>query len=201
MPLKPVAGTCALAIFVIVSIHDARAAKKPAEPPPASQPVEEPTPDRKTWEKRVIFYGDEATGEWSLRIRETDVDRQRPFIFREIWQYDREKKRWIKLNTTPISSVMVPAARRHKNPDDDETEILAYLPVERDQGGLYYAKWKVNDVSGSTYCRVGPGLDDPNALPTGKQPEGMIVAVVPIDLRHSQALIIPDPRIACDDRN
>jgi hypothetical protein len=177
----------------------AQAAQRPAKSP-ASQPTEMSNPERLKWENRIIFYGDEATSEWSLRVRDKDVDQQRQFRLRELWQYDRGTKRWGRLGTTVLTSTMVTHDHKRKDPQnpDDDTQILAVLPVDRDTAGLFYAKWTVDDVKGSTYCQIGPGLAHPSPLMHQRPPEGKIFAIVPIDLTHSEAAFIADPRIECE---
>lgn len=188
-----------IAIFLGCSAAIALAANRPAKPP-ASQPSDLNNPDRLKWESLIIFYGDEATNEWSLRVRDRDVDTQRQFHLREIWQYDRDQKRWVKLGTTVLSATMVTA--NHKRPDpqnpEDDTQTMAVLPIDRDTAGLFYAKWTVDDIHGSTFCRIGPGLDHRSPLMGQRPPDGHIFAIVPITLTHSEGMFIPDPRISCE---
>ena len=63
---------------------------------------------------------------------------------------------------------------------------------------MFYAKWRVDQVQGSTFFRVGPGLKDKSKMPREQPPEGKIVAVVPIDINHVEAAYIPDPRTVCE---
>lgn len=174
----------------------------PARPgrPAASQPAGTSSPERLKWESRIIFYGDEGTGEWSLRIRDKDVDGQRQFRLKELWQYDRDARRWVRLGTTVVTSTIVPADRRRRDPQnaDDDTQILVTLPIDREQVGLYYARWMVDDVLGSTFCRIGPGLEKNSPLARQSPPEGKIYAVVPIDVKRAEAAFILDPRIQCE---
>jgi hypothetical protein len=169
--------------------------------PPTSQPDHTASPQRQLWEARIILYGDESTNEWSLRVRDQDVDKDHQFRLSELWTYDRGKKRWIPIHGRPISATMMPAKEHKDSPDStgEPDQVLAELPIEKDAMGLFYAKWAVDDVRGSTYFRIGPGLrekDDPILHQT--PPEGSIIAVIPIDITHAEAAIIPDPRVVCE---
>ena len=180
--------------FASPLLHAERAKEAAA---PTSQPVD---PERQRWENSILFYGDESTGEWSLRIRDKDVDQQRNFTLSEIWTFDWPSKKWVKMGTTPISTTMVTAAQRPAD-KQEEDQILVDLPIEQGQMGLFYAKWKVDTVRGSTFFRVGPGLEDKSKMPKKQPPEGKIVAVVPIDIHHAVAAYIPDPRVVCELEN
>jgi len=100
------------------------------------------------------------------------------------------------------SATMVTAAKKPKDPQDpnaDPVQILAELPIDKDRMGLFYARWAVDDVRGSTYFRIGPGLrEKDNPILHEIPPEGKILAIVPIDISHAEAAIIPDPRVACE---
>jgi hypothetical protein len=176
-------------------------AERPARQP-TTRPLTESQIERQKWESRIIFFGDEGTGEWSLRVRDQDVDGQKQFTLREVWTYDTSEKRWVKMGTTQIHATMVPANQKIRDPNNlepEDNQILAMLPIEKDQYGLFYAKWSVDGVKGSTYMQVGPGLRDRNIpIMHQKPPEGKILAIVPFDLKHSEAMFIPDPRKACE---
>ncbi|HSU65311.1 MAG TPA: hypothetical protein VLJ39_00440 [Tepidisphaeraceae bacterium] len=198
--LLPIAMLIFPALGWIRQSNAAPAVRAPAARGPASQPTSEAAQERAKWEARIVFFGDEATGEWSLRIRDPDVDTQRQFKLSELWQYDREAKRWVRQGTTVIRATMVTADHKRRDPQnpDDDTQQLAVLPIDRDQVGLYYAKWSVDDVKGSTFCRIGPGLDKKSPLMRQKPPEGKIFVALPIDLKHAEAAFVPDPRIECE---
>ena len=172
-------------------------AKSGSAKPPATRPADEPDPVRLKWENAVLFYGDEDTGQWSLRIRDKDVDQQHEFRFRELWQFDWPSKKWVKISTTPSTTTMLPAADRPKDSGPPD-QILAELPIADDQMGLFYAKWNVDEVKGSTYFRVGPGLKEKSPLQKKKPPEGKVLGIVPIDINHIEAAFIPDPHIVCE---
>lgn len=157
--------------------------------------------ERVKWENRIVFFGDEATGEWSLRIHDSDVDAQRLFKLLELWTYNRESKHWERTGTEVLSSWMLPPGKKKQDPDaepdPDATQILAELPIDKDQVGLFYAKWAVDDVHGATFCRIGTGLEKKSEYVHKPPPEGQIWVVLPIDLNHSIPAYIPIPEIAC----
>lgn len=153
------------------------------------------------WENRIVFFGDEATGEWSLRIHDGDVDTKRQFKLYELWTYNRESKHWERTGTEVISAWMLPPGKKKQDtdaePDPDQTQILAELPINKDQVGLFYAKWKVDDIQGATFCRIGTGLENKSDYVHKPPPEGQIWVVLPIDNNHSVPAFIPNPEIAC----
>jgi hypothetical protein len=193
-----IAGSCLL----IPVMHPASAADRPTKPP-ASQPASQTSLERAKWENRILFMGDEATQEWSLGVPWKDVDEQRQFRLNELWTYDRGLKRWVKMGTTVVRATMLPPAQKKVNPqnpdDDDPNQTLVFLPIDKDQMGLFYAKWSVDGVKGSTYFRIGPGLrEKTDPILHQKPPEGKIIAIVPIDINHAIAAFIPDPRLECE---
>jgi hypothetical protein len=166
---------------------------------PTSKPSDNPE-ERAKWSSRILFWGDEISGEWSLRIRDQDVDARHQFRLRQLWMYDREAKRWVRLGTTMLSSWMVPAKQKKQdpdNPDTDAAQTLAVLPIGKDQVGVYYAKWMVDDVHGTTFCRIGPGLKNKADYAHKPPPEGKVWVALPIDRNHAEPAYIPDPAIAC----
>lgn len=167
---------------------------------PTSKPSSADT-ERLKWMSRIIFFGDEATGEWSLRIHDRDVDAQRQFKLRELWTYNRDSKHWERTGTTVLSAWMLPPGKKKQDPTDDPdpdpTQILAELPIDKDQVGLFYAKWTVDDIPGATFCRIGTGLQNKADYVHKAPPEGKIWVVLPIDLNHSIPAFVPNPEIAC----
>lgn len=159
------------------------------------------TAEQLKWANRIIAFGDEATGEWSLRIHDRDVDVQRQFKLHELWTYNRDSKRWERTGTTVLSAWMLPPGKiKHDpndDPDPDPTQILAELPIDKDQVGLFYAKWTVDDISGTTFWRIGTGLEKKSDYVHKAPPEGKIWVVLPIDLSHSIPAFVPNPEIAC----
>lgn len=166
---------------------------------PTSKPADTPE-ERAKWSSRIQFWGDEISGEWSLRIRDQDVDARHYFRLRQLWMYDREAKRWVRLGTTMLSAWMVPAKQKKQdpdNPDTDAAQTLAVLPIDKDQVGIYYAKWTVDDVHGNTFCRIGPGLKNKADYVHEAAPEGKVWVALPIDRNHAEPAYIPDPAVAC----
>lgn len=157
--------------------------------------------ERLKWESRIVFFGDETTGEWSLRIHDRDVDVQRRFKLQELWTYNRQTKHWERMGTEVLSSWMLPPGKKKQDPDaepdPDQMQTLAELPIDKDQVGLFYAKWTVDDIHGATFCRIGTGLEKKSDYVHKLPPEGKIWVVLPIDTNHSEPAFVPDPEIAC----
>jgi hypothetical protein len=173
------------------------------QPKAAAGPTSKPSAstDRAKWEGRILFFGDEATGEWSLRVHDADVDAQRQFRLRQLWTYNRESKRWERMGTHVLSAWMLPPGKTKQDPDaepdPDHTQTLAELPIEKDEVGLFYAKWSVDDVRGATFCRIGTGLDKKSDYVHKPPAEGQIWVVLPVDINHSVPAFIANPELAC----
>ena len=170
--------------------------------PLMAKPKSDAEAERLKWMSRIIFFGDEATGEWTLRIHDRDVDVQRQFKLHELWTYNRQTKHWERTGTTVLSAWMLPPGAKKKQdpdaePDPDSTQILAELPIDPDQVGLFYCKWTVDDIEGTTFCRIGTGLPKKEDYVHKAPPEGQIWVVLPIDLKHSIPAFVPNPEIAC----
>jgi hypothetical protein len=150
---------------------------------------------RAHWENVVQFYGDEETGEWSLRIADKDVKDRGWFEFLELWHFNRNENRWEQLKTGKIGkAIVLPKQKTSDEPQDSQT-LIELKEIEPKTAGVWFAKWKVDDVEGSTPMRVGTAhtsnkLDAPI-------PDGMIRMAIPINLDKSEAMIVPDPRIYC----
>jgi hypothetical protein len=193
-----VAGSCVSILFS----RPAAGADQPAKRP-TSQPASETEAARARWENRILFIGDESSNEWSLGVPWKEVDTQRQFRLNELWTYDRDAKRWMKMGTTVLRATMLTSAQKKPNPqnpdDDDPNQKLVDLPIDKDQMGLFYARWSVDGVKGSTYFRIGPGLrEKTDPILHQKPPDGKIIAIVPIDISHAVAAFIPDPRLECE---
>ncbi|HET6251741.1 MAG TPA: hypothetical protein VFE47_28910 [Tepidisphaeraceae bacterium] len=150
---------------------------------------------REHWENVVAWFGDEETGEWTLRIRDSDVHERGWFEFLELWQYDRKESRWVQLKSDKIGRAIVMPKDKTKDQPEHEQTLYELKAIEPSTAGLWYAKWQIDDVQCATAIRVGTGRPD-NKL-AGETPRGMIKFVVPIDLNKSEMKFIPNPLIYC----
>lgn len=145
------------------------------------------------WMNLITFFGEEETGDFSLRVFDKDVKERADFRFQELWKYDLDSKRWIKIDDKPQTArVVMPNEKGPNSPPD--TQLLASLPVSIKTPGVFYAKWRINrNVEGATFTRIGPNVlgRDP---PAGPRPEKHIVMDVPIDQNKAVRMWIPDPR-------
>ena len=160
---------------------------------PASRPSET-AKARQKWENAVLVFGDETTGEWSLRLRDKDVDEPHQFHFKDLWTYDRRSKQWVKYKSTPSDSMIAPPAQQQDEPD----QVLVNLPIDPETVGLFYARWRMDDVDGATFFRLGPIAADKSPAPAEIPRPGTMRANVPVDKKHSVPELIPDPRVVCE---
>lgn len=151
---------------------------------------------RKHWESVVYGYIDKDTGGWSLRIDDANVTERSKFEWREIWQFNPKDKAWHSIYTPKFTkSIALP-----KDKSDDEPQTSQVLvnveEIPAATPGLWYAKWRIDDIPGGTMLRVGPkqlakeGVQPPSA-------PGVISVSVPTSMDKSEAMIVPDPRIYC----
>ena len=104
------------------------------------------------WENVVLWFGDEETGEWSLRIRDTDVHDRGWFEFLELWQFDRKEQRWVQLKSEKIAkAIVMPKDKTSDQPEKEQT-LYELKEIEPKTAGLWYAKWKIDDIE----CATGP---------------------------------------------
>jgi hypothetical protein len=159
-----------------------------AEP---KQQTKEELAIRQKWENIVQFYGEEESNQFSLRILDRDAKEEGQFLFKEIWNYDREKKEWVKMNAPERAVKVVPASQKPKLSPPD-SQVLTDLPISIQQVGLYYAKWTIDGIACSTYIRLGPRARD--RKDPGKAPPGHMKDDVPLNTDNAEIQIIPDPR-------
>lgn len=151
---------------------------------------------RQHWESVVVWFGDEDTGEWSLRIRDQDVHERGWFEYLELWQFDLKEERWVQLKVDKFAkAIVLPKQKGTDQPEGNQT-LVELKEIEPKTAGLWFAKWKVDDVPCSTYMKVG-GARPKDNLAEKKEIPGMLRTVVPIDLDNSVWMYIPDPRVYC----
>ena len=135
--------------------------------------------ERQKWENRIVFYGDEATGAFSIRILDRFATEPANFKYLELWKYDLDSKKWIKVDDrVQTAHIVLPQDKPANSPED--SQLLAEIPVTLEKIGLYYCKWQINDIDGGNMERIGPG--HVGKVPDlGKIPDGMIAADVPVE--------------------
>lgn len=167
--------------------------------PAAEPPTRQAAAERLKWERKIVFYGEEDTGEWSLRVPDRDATEAAVVRYTELWKYDVAAKKWVKIDDGADPARIVPAARKPADGPPD-TQVIARLPIKHDTIGLYYAKWRLNDtIDGATFCRLGPGLvEKPTTNPADERPKapaGMMWTAVPVDDKRAELQLVPDPRL------
>ena len=154
--------------------------------------------ERQKWEDKVVFFGEEDTGHYSIRILDRAATEAGNFKYFSLWKYDLEKKDWVKVDDHEQSVHFVLPRDKPQNAPDD-SQLLAQIPVSQETVGLYYARWSVNDVNGATFCRVGPGFV--GKVPKfDRVPDGMMAAEIPVDKNKAVIVLIPDPRKRTSDK-
>src|SRR6185437_6495005 len=144
---------------------------------------------REHWENVVLFFGDEETGEWSIRIRDQDVHNRGRFEYLELWQFERASNRWVQIKTEKFAkAIVLPSQKRADDPVGNQS-LVELKEIEPRTAGIGYAKWKIDDVEGGTLMRVGTAKTSNHI--DSQPPSGMIKMVVPIDLNKSETMIIP----------
>ena len=180
----------AIAVITLMGLLCPRAEARP----PATQQSEAQR-QREYWENAIFVFGDEDTGRWQLHVHDAAVKRRTQFKYLELWQYDRKTKQWVKVDDNASAYTMLPAGEKK---EEGKEQVLLELPIEPDFVGLFYAKWRVNEVRGGTFFRLGPGLREHSPMEKQKPPRGMVYSPLPIDLKTAEPAFVPDPRIACE---
>jgi hypothetical protein len=191
-----------LALLAIVPgpRETARAADPPANAR-AKDAKAERDRERLQWEARIVFFGEEDTGTWSLRVQDKSVRERNVLQYTELWKFDAGTKKWVKLDDGAEAVRILPPAEKAETAPQG-TQVIAELPIQPNTVGLYYAKWRVNNqIDGATLCRIGPGLTGKDAHPATdrapqKVPPGMIPEVVPLSINKAELMVIPDPRLS-----
>lgn len=173
-----------------------------ADPPVTKPSTTRAEQARDYWQNAVVFFGDEEGGQWSLRLFDRDYRENAAFELLELWKYERKDNRWVKLDEPrSVKEIIHPSKKGALAPP--ESQVLVWfkqIPFGY-TSGLWYAKWRVEDIDGSTYIRIGNPKPDKKIPPDRPPaPAGMIYAVVPLDPEHSQYMLIPDPRTACVEK-
>jgi hypothetical protein len=178
-----------------------RAADPPANAARAKDAKAERDRERLQWEARIVFFGEEDTGTWSLRVQDKTVRERNVLQYTELWKFDPGAKKWVKVDDGAEAVRILPPAEKPETAPQD-TQLIAELPIQPNTVGLYYAKWRVNNrTDGATLCRIGPGLTGKDARPATdrapqKVPPGMIPEVVPLSINKAELMVIPDPRLS-----
>ena len=150
---------------------------------------------RDHWENVILFYGDEETGEWSLRIPDKEVRERAWFEYLELWHFNRNEQRWEQIKISKFQKpIVLPKQKASDQPDDSQT-LVEFKEIEPRTAGIWYAKWKADDVECGTLMRVGSGRATNHIR--GEAQQGMVQMVVPIDLNKSEQMWVPDPTIYC----
>lgn len=180
--------------MIVPASHAAPAAAPMKGPARELSPTERA---RQKWESVILFFGDEETGEWSLRLRDQDVHERGWFEFLELWQLDPKTRQWHHLPTEKIAKAVVKPKEKGTDEPDASQTLIEFKDIPPRTAGLWYAKWRMDGIDGATLMRVGTASVAKGIPPLGDPPEGMIKMAVPIDLNKSEAMLIPDPRLAC----
>jgi hypothetical protein len=154
--------------------------------------------ERTKWENKIVFFGEEDTGLWSLRIQDKANPERARVKYTELWKYDPDGKRWVKVDDGAPAVQIVPVKEKPDNAPPDSQNV-ADLPIKQGEVGIYWAKWRVNDaVEGATYCRIGPALvgraREEAMKKAPKPPEGYLLVEVPLNINKAELQAVPDPR-------
>ena len=164
----------------------------------AQQARGEKEAERVKWENRIVFFGEEDTGLWSLRVPDKLNPERAKVKYTELWKYDPDGKKWVKVDDGAAAAQIVPVKEKPDSAPPDSQNI-ADLPIKQNEVGVYWAKWRVNDtVEGATYCRIGPSLVGKARTEAMKNPPtappGYLIVEVPLNINKAELQAIPDPR-------
>lgn len=147
--------------------------------------------ERQKWEAIVTFWGQEDTNVFDLRVPDRLIKEPVTVRYIELWKYDLEQKRWVKIDDrSKTTKIVMPADKPQNSPED--SQVITELPITFEQVGLYYAKWSANGLECATMTRLGPNVTSKES--PGKPPPGFIVADVPESVNKAVRVFVPDPR-------
>lgn len=189
-------GRVPAALLLVAGFAAALLAAPPAAR--AQQSRGEKEQERTKWENKIVFFGEEDTGLWSLRIPDKLNPERARIKYTELWKYDPDGKKWVKVDDGAAAAQIFPVSEKPGNAPPDSQNI-ADLPMKQNEVGVFWAKWRVNDsVEGATYCRIGPNLvgkarEEAMKNPP-KAPPGYLIVEVPLNINKAELQAIPDPR-------
>jgi len=168
----------------------------PLRAAPATPEEIEKAKERRHWEDVVLFYGDEESGEWSLRIKDQSVTDRAWFEFRELWQFIPKDMCWKQVQTEKFQRPIVLSKQKGSDEPQDSQMLYKFEEIPVHTPGLWYAKWRVDEVDCGTLMRIGTPRSKTRPMDQAP-PEGFIKMTVPITLESSEWMILPDPRVYC----
>src|SRR5437763_7799986 len=84
--------------------------------------------ERTKWENRIVFFGEEDTGFWSLRIPDKLCTEAAKIKYTEMWKYDPASKAWVKVDDgAPAAQIVLPKDKPDSAPPDSQN--IADLPI------------------------------------------------------------------------
>lgn len=186
----------ATAAASLLGMVAAAAASLPSVASAQTRPAPRPQQDanaaaRQKWEAIITFWGQEDTGAFDLRAPDKQVTEPGTFRYVNLWKYDLDGKKWVKIDDrAKTTNIVLPANKPVQSPED--SQLLTDLPITFEQVGLYYVNWQINGIDGGTMTRIGPNVLGKQQTP--KPPAGSIVADVPVDGSKAVRVVVPDPR-------
>src|SRR4051812_29738079 len=96
-----VGGSLIAALLLLATARPPRTTARAADAPAAVRAAKEKAArdrERETWEARLIFYGEEDTGAWSLRVQDRAVRERSILRYTDLWKFDPESKKWVKVD-------------------------------------------------------------------------------------------------------
>ena len=182
----PIMAAAGAALPVVASAQQTRPAARP-------RPQQDPNAaERQKWEAIITFWGQEDTSAFDLRAPDKQVTEPGTFRYVNLWKYDLEGKKWVKIDDrAKTTEIVLPANKPPNSPAD--SQLLTDLPITFEQVGLYYVNWQINGIDAGTMTRIGPNVLGKQETP--KPPPGSIIADVPVDNGKAVRVAVPDPRI------
>src|SRR6476646_2734646 len=73
------------------------------------------------WFAKITFFGEEETGNWSLRIYDKDATERATIKYVELWKYDVDGKKWVKVDEgAPAARIVLPNEKPANSPPDTQ---------------------------------------------------------------------------------
>src|SRR3954452_13084403 len=98
---RTLVGGSLIAALLLATARAPRTTVRAADAPASARAAKEKAArdrEREAWEARIIFYGEEDTGAWSLRVQDQAVRERAILRYTALWKFDPESKKWVKVD-------------------------------------------------------------------------------------------------------
>src|SRR4051794_38880846 len=127
-------GRTTAALLMAAGLGAATVVLLAAPPAARAQQARTEQEERAKWDNKIVFFGEEDTGLWSLRIPDKLNPERAKIKFTEMWKYDPDGKKWVKVDEGAPAVQITPVNEKPANSPPDSQNI-ADLPIKQNEVG------------------------------------------------------------------